>query len=124
MKTLSTKDINEAIALLEEKFHCTLPKAYTEDLISISEGANICPSIVIGERTYTVKSFMKPIEDEIESVYTALCAVEPQNLLPFAYEETGLMFCFDTKCGKIVLYNRKTKEVIIVTESYEKFRQL
>ena len=58
---------------------------------------------------------------DVDTVYTALGAIEDKNLLPFAIDPFGNYLCYDLKESAVVFWNHESDVVASTKKSIEEF---
>ncbi len=127
MKILSTKFIKQTdVEYTQNRIHFNFPKEYISDILAygvMNLEPNKVDNLSVDGEELCVKSYMSLVEGDKESIHTALCSVG-NDLVPFAYDVSGKMYCFDKLSNIIVLYNKHTKERITIAKSYNGFKTM
>lgn len=110
----------------QDRIHFSFPEKYVEDILDFGKmrfKPNRVNNIIMDGHLLSVKNYMSLIEGEVESLHTAICATG-KDLVPFAYDTKGMMFCFDRHSKSIFVYNRHTRHKMKIAQTYSEFKSL
>lgn len=124
MKTTSKNPIAniKAVEEIESIINWKFPADYVKDLKKFGAAQFAENKIKVGDNEVTLKSYLSVEPAKAEMMLTQLGRVG-EGYVPFAFDVTGGLFCFDKNDSSVKLVSRTDGTVEDVADTYKGFTE-